>query len=96
MALAVVKAGLALGFVGACYLAVGTIDYHVLAGLAAERTARPAAVPAPAPAPIWSKKCERQGKDTLAAKADGKPWEARCVERRVLTVPAAANAEAAL
>jgi hypothetical protein len=35
---------------------------------------------------IWSKRCERQGKDVLALRSDTKPWVIRCVERRVLKV----------
>ena len=33
---------------------------------------------------IWSKKCERQGKDSLATQADKEPWKVRCIPRRVL------------
>lgn len=38
----------------------------------------------PFPAPIWSQKCERQGKRVLAVQADGGRWEIRCVALPVL------------
>ncbi len=34
---------------------------------------------------IWSKRCERQGKDALVKRADDQPWQIHCVERRVLS-----------
>lgn len=37
---------------------------------------------------VWSKRCERQGKDALVKRADMQPWQIHCVPRRVLTVAA--------
>lgn len=35
---------------------------------------------------IWSRRCERQGKDVLVKRADMEPWQIHCAPRRVLTV----------
>lgn len=37
------------------------------------------------PAPIWSARCERRGKDAVVKRADSSPWQIHCVPRRVLT-----------
>lgn len=34
-------------------------------------------------APIYSKKCERQGKQILASRADNGPWKVDCVNSAV-------------
>jgi hypothetical protein len=40
-------------------------------------------------AQIWSKRCERAGRDVLAKRADNEPWQIHCTARVVLTVPPA-------
>lgn len=37
------------------------------------------------PAPIWSKKCKRLGKQLFATKADADPWIGKCVTAGVRT-----------
>ena len=78
------KAALIVAFLAACYAIAGTIDYGVLHAAAEDR-----ARPAQEEARIWSRKCARQGKDALLVKADGGPWQARCMERRTLAIPRA-------
>ena len=74
----------ALAFVFACMLAVQSIDYHVARAGAAEKaeTARRAEANR---ARIWSKRCERQGKQILATKADGEGWKIKCVNANIRT-----------
>lgn len=75
-----------VAFLIAAYLFMGFNDYRDKAPRYA-----PATTAAPERAPIWSRRCERQGKDTLVKVADSNPPEIHCLPRRVLTVLTAAN-----
>lgn len=35
---------------------------------------------------IWSQRCERRGKDSIAKRADTGPWTIHCVPRTVLSI----------
>jgi len=39
----------------------------------------------PMPAPIWSKRCERDGKTMMAHQADGGPWVIHCTGKALRT-----------
>ncbi len=67
---------------------VGNMDYADALDRDSERKARAAARAKqadPLPARIWSKKCERAGKQIIATQADGGRWIVRCVNTNVKT-----------
>ena len=83
------KATFALAVIVVAFLWANTGDYNDKAAAAAERAENVGkARPAPEPAPIYSRKCERKGMDILTKRADTGPWTIHCVPRRVLTVGA--------
>ena len=73
------KAAASLAFVFACFLWASTMTYNDKAAASAERAVANAA-------PLWSKKCERQGKRLMVKQADGKKPEYRCTDARELHV----------
>ena len=73
------KAILCSAIIGGCYLLAGTMDYNDKASAAQEQKYLNQGR-------IWSKKCEKQGKDVIATKADNGKWKVACIEKRTLRV----------
>lgn len=86
----VLNVALAVALIVLAYAKTGTESYaDALDAESRAKTERVARAKRADPARIWSQRCERQGKDVFATRADGKPWEIRCVTRQVLDLPPA-------
>lgn len=68
---------------------VGNLDYADQLEIEAEKKSRYAEEArrrtAPSPAPIWSSRCERQGRAFIAKRADAGPWTVHCTGPRSRT-----------
>ena len=71
------RTALAGMFIFCCYLYASNEDYKIQAAAAKEAKGDPAR--------IWSRKCQREGKQIFASKSDKGPWVIKCVDGRVRT-----------
>jgi hypothetical protein len=73
------KPALYLVIVLGLYVLVGTLDFNDKLAAATERAQRAPKTATQNEARLWSKKCERRGKQILATQADGGKWVLKCV-----------------